>query len=177
MNCDDFGQRLHERLDHRLSLRGDRVLCQHAERCESCRTQMDVWEQISPLIGPTPDRQTLQNSVVQKSQGDCRRVLMTVSWFTGLAAIFLLAFSGIRDANESAQPTMEESSPNTALPLLAQTAEDLDPAMWWRSVQDRDWVGQTMPTVRSVKEGVAPLGRTLMRAVTILTIGGQDQTS
>jgi hypothetical protein len=44
-------------------------------------------------------------------------------------------------------------------------------------VQRRDWVGNTMPTVRTVQEGVAPLGRTLMRAVTILTLGAREQTS
>jgi hypothetical protein len=58
---------------------------------------------------------------------------------------------------------------------------------WWKGIQgsewvDRDWIQQnwvnrTMPTVRSMQEGVAPLGRTLMRAVTILTLGGRDQTS
>jgi hypothetical protein len=61
--------------------------------------------------------------------------------------------------------------------VLAQVTGELDPAGWWRSVQDRDWVSQTMPAVQSVKQGVAPIGRSLMRAVTILTTGGYDQTS
>lgn len=64
-----------------------------------------------------------------------------------------------------------------AATVLAQATGEVDPTLWWRRVQDRDWVGQTMPTVRSLREGVAPLGRSLMRAVTILTIGGRDQTS
>jgi hypothetical protein len=61
--------------------------------------------------------------------------------------------------------------------VLAQATGELDPALWWRSVQDRDWVGQTMPAVQSVKDGVAPIGRSLIRAVTILTMGGHNQTS
>jgi hypothetical protein len=61
--------------------------------------------------------------------------------------------------------------------LLAANQLNVDPVGWWRDVQDRDWVSQTMPTVRSMQEGVAPLGRTLMRAMTILTTGGRDQTS
>lgn len=61
--------------------------------------------------------------------------------------------------------------------VLAQVTGELDPAGWWRSVQDRDWVGQTMPAVQSVKQGVAPIGRSLLRAVTILTTSGHDQTS
>lgn len=49
---------------------------------------------------------------------------------------------------------------------------DLDPAIWWQGVRNRDWVGHTMPAIESVQRGVAPLGRTLIRAVTILTTGG-----
>ena len=104
-------------------------------------------------------------------------MLIAATVVVGLAAGFLIAFTGFPTPDEAAQPTMVETPTSPSSSLLAQTVPELDPAGWWRSVQDRDWVGQTMPTVQSVKEGVAPLGRTLMRAVTILTIGGQDQTS
>jgi hypothetical protein len=59
---------------------------------------------------------------------------------------------------------------------LARVASETDPTDWWNSVQDRDWLGQTMPTVNSVREGVAPIGRSLLRAVTILA-GGSERTS
>ncbi|MGI9470993.1 MAG: hypothetical protein ACR2NZ_05650 [Rubripirellula sp.] len=172
MNCDDFSQRMHEQLDHRMPLEGDPELWQHADRCESCKAQIEAWQQIAPLVGRESEfRPSVRGRERRKN------VLLAGTVAAGLAAGFLFAFSGIPAPEKSAQPTMAESLPAPSSPLLAQTSGELDPASWWRSVQDRDWVGQTMPAVRSVKEGVAPLGRTLMRAVTILTIGGQDQTS
>lgn len=172
MNCEDFGQRMHEQLDQRLPLESDGVLWDHAERCGSCRAQMEAWQRIAPLVrcDVSPDL----------TASDRRRRTTSVVAATavvGLAAGFLIAFTGIPPAQEPEQPTMVDSSPTQSLALLTQPVPELDPASWWRSVQDRDWVGQTMPTVQSVKEGVAPLGRTLMRAVTILTVGDQDQTS
>ena len=50
-------------------------------------------------------------------------------------------------------------------------------AKWWNDVQPASWVNQTMPTVRSVKQGVAPIGRTIVRAMTLLTVGGGNPTS
>ena len=98
----------------------------------------------------------------------------------GLAAVLLVALMANRGDPDRVEAVVADTA-QTRTPVrsdaLVQTGTDLDPASWWRSVQDRDWVGQTMPAVRSVREGVAPLGRSLMRAVTILAIGGRDQTS
>ncbi|GAA5506677.1 hypothetical protein [Novipirellula caenicola] len=52
-----------------------------------------------------------------------------------------------------------------------------NPVAWFHSVQPQNWLGQTMPTVESFREGVAPIGRSLLRAVTILTTAGKDQPS
>ena len=53
----------------------------------------------------------------------------------------------------------------------------LDALEWWASVRERDWMAETMPAVRSVQQGVAPLGRSLLQAVTVLTVGDPGQTS
>lgn len=172
MNCDDFGQRMHQQLDHRLPLESDDSLWHHAENCDSCRAQMEAWQRIAPLVG-----REVAAAPALESGARGTKMLIAATVVVGLAAGFLIAFTGFPTPDEAAQPTMVETPTSPSSSLLAQTVPELDPAGWWRSVQDRDWVGQTMPTVQSVKEGVAPLGRTLMRAVTILTIGGQDQTS
>ena len=92
-----------------------------------------------------------------------------------IAAVILFAVVGFLPTKPANQPIIAGASASSA--ALVQTPGELDPVLWWQSVQDRDWVQETMPTVRSVRQGVAPLGRTLVRAVTILTIGGEGQTS
>ncbi|MDA8745723.1 hypothetical protein N9N28_13905 [Rubripirellula amarantea] len=44
-------------------------------------------------------------------------------------------------------------------------------------VDAKHWIDQTMPAVESVREGVAPIGRSLRRAVKILAGGRGDRTS
>jgi len=92
-----------------------------------------------------------------------------------LAVAILIAVVGISPTKSNSKPILSDVTASSD--TLAQATGELDPVLWWRSVQDRDWVEETMPTVRSVRQGVAPLGRTLVRAVTILTIGGEGRTS
>ncbi len=66
-------------------------------------------------------------------------------------------------------------------PVAKQTGSTIDPSSWWQNVQERDWINRTLdntkPTVESMRNGVAPLGRSLVIAVTLLTRIGGDQTS
>ena len=68
------------------------------------------------------------------------------------------------------QPVQEATQANA-------TITNVDPAVWWQQLQSRDWIGQTMPTVQSVRAGVEPFGKPFKQAVSILTMGGQGQTS
>lgn len=111
-------------------------------------------------------------------------------WAIAIAAVVLIWFRwgpapttppnrvAVASANRSA-PNQSASMERPSEPLpssLAMTVE-ASAANWWQDVQTRDWVGQTMPAVKSMRDGVAPLGRSLMRAVTILAIGGSERTS
>ncbi|NND96064.1 MAG: hypothetical protein HKN47_01905 [Pirellulaceae bacterium] len=70
------------------------------------------------------------------------------------------------------------SSPSESDPRTAERkSPDMDPSLWWRRIQSRDWIAQTMPAMQSVRDGVAPLGRSLVNAVTILAIGPRERTS
>jgi hypothetical protein len=162
---------MHHCLDLRESTEGDSELNQHARQCESCRAQLEAWRQIAAVI---PGR-------VHRPGPDNSRTGFSAAWYAvaaGLAAALLLPLILARGEKQAVTPMIADSTvAGEHQAVLAQATGDVDPAGWWRSVQDRDWVGQTMPAVRSVQEGVAPLGRSLMRAVTILTIGGREQTS
>ena len=41
---------------------------------------------------------------------------------------------------------------------------------WWAAMSDDQWVSQTIPAVTSVRQGVAPIGRSMKRALSILML-------
>ncbi|WP_372718552.1 hypothetical protein [Novipirellula sp.] len=99
------------------------------------------------------------------------------------SSIALLAPESISPSSSLTGPSSshEDRVPKTSLSMLG--AENraygmrTNPVAWFHDVQQRDWLGQTMPTVESFRDGVAPIGRSLLRAVTILTTSGKDQPS
>lgn len=181
MRCEEFIEHLHERLDQRLPLGSDRDLELHAAKCDDCWSEMCVWLEIAPLL-KSGQIECAQVEVASSSKG--HRALPPIMTAV-LAAAILVAVVGISPTKSNSKPILSDaavssgtvSSGTVSSGSVAQVTGELDPVVWWRSVQDRDWVEETMPTVRSVRQGVAPLGRTLVRAVTILTIGGERRTS
>ena len=171
MRCEEFLEHLHERLDQRLPLGSDRELKSHAAKCEDCRSEMRIWLEITLLL-ESDCSEGAEVEVASPFQGP--RALAPIITAT-LAAAILIAVVGISPTKSNSKPILSDVSASAG--TLAQATGELDPVVWWQSVQDRDWVEETMPTVRSVRQGVAPLGRTFVRAVTILTIGGEAQTS
>ena len=171
MRCEEFIEHLHERLDQRLPLGSDRDLELHAAKCDDCWSEMCVWLEIAPLL-KSGQIECAQVEVASSSKG--HRALPPIMTSV-LAAAILVAVVGISPTKSNSKPILSDAAVSSG--TVAQVTGELDPVVWWRSVQDRDWVEETMPTVRSVRQGVAPLGRTLVRAVTILTIGGERRTS
>ncbi len=168
MNCDYFHQRMQTRLDDRLALNADPDLVQHANGCGSCRAKLNVWLSIESVIAsPT---------MLAKEQKSTARHL-SVYTFASIAASVLLVLSFTAD-NRSGTADQQ-----TVASVVSETSEPVDikttfqAAEWWATVSPEDWFAQTMPAVRSVQEGVAPLGRSLLQAVTILTVGDPGQTS
>ena len=171
MRCEEFIEHLHERLDQRLPIGSDRNLKRNAADCEECGSEMRVWLEIAPLLESDRSGGT-EVDIASSSKGYRALPPMLTA---ALAGAILIAVVGISPTKSNSKPIMSDISASTG--TLAQATGELDPVVWWRSVQDRNWVEETMPTVRSVRQGVAPLGRTLVRAVTILTIGGERRTS
>lgn len=160
ISCNEFHVRLQEQLDKRLPPESDSRLKHHADRCWECRQQLRTWQQIAGVI---PDR---------RRRGYRRS---TVAGGLAAAAGLLILFRPdptMIDPNRGAPPSAVEPSG-----MVASHSPGSEPHVWWQRVQGQEWVAQTMPAVRSVRDGVAPLGRSLMQAVTILTVGPGDQTT
>ena len=183
MNCDDFLIRMHECLDDRLPIDSDLQLQTHADRCPSCRRQWTAWSQISSVISPAfVDEPCLvdQNSAPQHhATSSFARVGLGLA----IAAAVLLVFVG-KQPPQVDSVNEPQSLNSSSVTVVAPTIEfDLpgdmpsDAVAWWHDVQHRDWMAQTMPAVRRVRDGVAPLGRSLLQAVSILTVGGGEKTS
>ena len=172
MNCHDFSQRLHDRLDARVSVDSDRALQKHAADCDSCRAELNAWKQIASIMPAA--------SVKRRPWRVGKRHLAMA---LGLAAAMLIALTWLQDEPKIVAGLFPQSS--AALAISATTvqndqhekASDLNPVAWWQDVRNHDWIGQTMPAVESVRDGVAPLGRSLMRAVSLLSVGGGNRTS
>ncbi|TWU57485.1 hypothetical protein [Rubripirellula reticaptiva] len=172
--CAQFEQRMHERLDQRRPLSADAVLTSHADHCARCQQTLDAWRSID-LALPSPRPAANSASVLRpQSLSTSQTSSLSLAWIA-LAAMVLATMTGLAFySNQPVAPTAQAYVPAVPNELL----EHADPVAWWNEARDRDWISQTMPTVRSVREGVAPLGRSLIRAVTILTTGtGDGQTS
>lgn len=183
MNCEEFDQSMQLRLDARQSLWTDRALLDHASRCEGCEFKMRTWSEIDRVM--LPPRPLTPATDGQRS-GRVKTPAIFARVIVGLAASVLIVMvmwphpsrSIVRSPQEPLlRDVTADSTPAAAVHStagMALVAAEMDPATWWRGVQDHDWIGQTMPAVQSLREGVAPLGRSLRRAVTMLTIGGAD---
>ena len=167
MNCEEFSQAMQIRLDDRLPIDGDRELRAHLNNCESCRIQADAWNRIALVVDPSL-RESLRHRRAANRAG---LIAATMALAAGVIfAVYLAPQFDRSSGNALAELTSQETTLDIAGSDSAQSA-DVDPTVWWESVRDKDWIAQAMPAVESVREGVAPLGRSLMCAVTLLTTG------
>lgn len=165
MNCSEFEQRMQDLIDQSVWLSDDAQLCSHAKWCDHCHQQMELWQQIESVLIDTAE------PPVELTKTAPHRVA-TWSILAAVAAVMLFAFF-------LSLPKQERvvAKTNVHSVEIEQRQAAVDPALWWRSVQDQDWIGQTMPAVHSVRDGVAPLGRSLLQAVAILTTSRGANTS
>ncbi|WP_442507633.1 hypothetical protein SH528x_006562 [Novipirellula sp. SH528] len=201
MTCEEFMASLQHQIDQRESLEHNDLLQDHASQCVSCHQHLIAWQQVASVL---PSRQpsqkvSLADSDSQKYRGElngsrarmAQRSIM-VAMLLAAAAVLIFAFrlpespeSSIASADPgpSLPSTHAENVglPINGLPMLGAESSAYmmrtNPVAWFQDVQQRDWLGQTMPTVESFRDGVAPIGRSLLRAVTILTTSGHGRPS
>ena len=177
----------------------DAQLRGHARLCQRCDIQLQTWLRIGEVIQPARcDSPAASSIATHRARLRAPQRLLEAglgkrpALVSLLAAAAALLFTWLAPANNQnklplaqhqaatgdsgshAEPASQSRSTD---PLGLTVLTEPDPSHWWREVQTQQWVDETMPAVHSVRAGVAPLGRSLMRAVTILTIGGNDQTS
>lgn len=173
MNCEHFQQRMQSRLDDRSALDDDPQMIEHSLECVDCYAQLNVWRSIELAIGsPVVDQTSIQPSTNRNRAG----IMAAVA----ASALIALSFVG-RDRSEVVAPLVLAPlvSANTTQPRTEEIdlVTTLQAIQWWETVRKTDWIGRTIPAVRSVQDGVAPLGLSLIQAVTILTMGDPSKTS
>ncbi|KAA1260564.1 hypothetical protein LF1_31040 [Rubripirellula obstinata] len=178
MDCNEFQRQFQRSLDRR-DASPNREMQSHANQCASCQHQVQLWQSIETSLAS----KTYQEPQTNQSKSIKGRSIVAVA----VAASLAIAFATQRTTDpiaESQSPdsqslTSIDSQTNASKTDLATsiTGPQLDPSIWWNDIRDRDWVGRTLPTVRIVSDGVAPLGRSIQRAATLLTTAPREQTS
>jgi hypothetical protein len=199
--CDDFRQRLNEVIDQRLDPREDQTLHKHASRCPSCGCELQAWVQIQSIYSSrTQTQKSLRTSPCDVPWGILVASAAAIL-FGAVGSYFALRGRPDTlvsvDANEPIQHSTRIQSSTSPDELTNDSARGSTSSInsrsgisngslnslgnrsaaveeLWSRVQHRDWIDQSMPTVRKVGQSVAPLGRSIRKAVSLLTVGGGE---
>jgi hypothetical protein len=199
--CDDFRQRLNEVIDQRVDPREDQALRRHASRCPSCGCELQAWVQIQSIYSSRTQTQKSLRTSPRNIPWGILVASAAAILFGAVGSYFALrvrpdSFVSV-DSNEPLQSSTlvqrstrldqltkdsaigSTSSINSrsgtsdgSLILLGNRSASVEEL--WLRVQQRDWIDQSMPTVRKVGQSVAPLGRSIRKAVSLLTVGGGE---
>ncbi len=166
MTCDEFSELLQEEIDNRHPIEQCTRLVEHCHRCKNCHQQFDTWRLI-------------ESAITLPSQQKHRRSRPVASFTLATSALLLISIGMFKRSNEHSPEVHHIASASQALrpPALDARERKDDPIVWIQGVHERYWVEQTMPTVSSFRAGVAPMGRSLLKAVTILTTTQGGQTT
>ncbi len=185
-SCQQFRQRLQQCLDERRGVSSDQSLIAHSRECPSCGRDLRAWYNVESALTqrcvPPIERPSHRFASPRWSVAVATLLIVIAAVYSrtgsssaifGDGAVMTELDATIEQNAMISQGVATSLHERSDQRLLAQ----LDPMIWWQDVRSKDWVGRTMPAVESVHAGVAPLGRTLMRAVTILTTGGTSDAS
>lgn len=180
-DCDQFADRLQRLLDQRADVAEDAWLKSHAQDCQQCEMDWEVWASIDQTLNLNESLEDTNAPAETHRLAPIRtkRILSTPSMVAASLVVFALGTVwAVRSSDPSLgnrAPTVAKSDPH------ASPGGQGDIAMFAKNLGDGDLVldhnqliDHTMPTVRNVGQGVAPLGRSLRQAVTILTVGGKE---
>lgn len=196
MDCREFDQRMQSAIDDRRDLASLQDLNEHANECWECDHSLKTWldvQRLYPSQGADDSnttcflaKQETIASLPSDSLLDRRTNYRLATTLVGTAAIFALIIflfprnpetqSAAQLISHPGQLVEQTTQPNQA-ELSFNDQSSLEAGQIWQMVQDQDWVGHTMPAVESVRNGVAPIGRSLLQAVAILTNSGGQRTS
>ena len=197
MNCDHFDQRLNDLLDEHEDVSEDRQLRNHAENCRDCSDRLRIWlcvdEALSgsvSLSGNEASPETAATTQPATAATASRRLVVQPTFaipavFTTACAVLLAlgVFSQLRVADHSVvaarvqseqveqpEPSSSNIEPN-AFSLSRTPAESKNTLLSnqiWTVMQDPQWTLESLPAVDSVRQSVAPIGRSMQQAAAIL---------
>jgi hypothetical protein len=196
MRCDQFQQRLDWLLDQRQDVGQDKDLCRHSEECDVCRDRLEIWNQIDDLVSTDPaasSRADESPHLSRRSNNPVKMRLMLSTFAAAAAALFFVSHNPMRQdrLNPVASVDSQDDAPTVAIPREREDSSviEKDPPVqdslvtiehagqpvwrssrWWTAMSDDQWVSQTIPAVTSVRLGVAPIGRSMKRALSILML-------
>lgn len=172
MRCDGFDQRMNELLDKRQAIDEDSELQNHILGCEECYQKALIWQQLDGVLAGKHAVKPVSDPV----STPWTRVAVLAA---GLLLTIVLTWN-YQDRESTGSRVAELTEPSVSIPVdpplrnlnsESTTPRELDPNRWWKSVEPGEWISQTMPTVRTVRDSVRPLSRSFRQAVDLLTFG------
>ncbi|WP_182868944.1 hypothetical protein [Stieleria mannarensis] len=194
MRCDQFHDRLDLLLDRRADVRQDTLLRDHANKCPTCHDSLQIWctidEHINPAAEPDHDAPSPQTALPISNATiwavACAAVVIVCVGLAGLWRSSSQSRDSVIASTNLGQPVdladgidhadempAHENAAATSDPLPPSTALNWQTSQWWSAMSDEPWVDHTLPAVNSVRIGVAPIGRSMKQAMTILMIPTQ----
>lgn len=178
MNCDQFQQRMDWILDQRQNVDRDAALMDHAESCETCCQRLQIWSTIDDLVLPASVSVSDFGSklpLMQSALAAAAAILLFVTLIPSLTTdppktntiASVVEMSPSSTTGPDARPIINPMSPGTAQSTPQLTWQS---PQWWTTMSDERWVSHTIPAVTSVRLGVAPIGRSMRQALSILMI-------
>ncbi|KAA5544539.1 zf-HC2 domain-containing protein [Roseiconus nitratireducens] len=204
MNCHEFQRQLDDLLDRRQDPSRDSQLQAHAADCQACRGRMAIWQgidaslasgRVSLASSEHPRNGRRRTAAVATWLGTLAAAGLLIAWghqvlredpVTGPVAVLPPDATAIsptsplpsRDTDVATSQRRRNADATTD----AGVASLLRATPWWAAVQEaavreENWVRQTIPAVVSVRQGVAPIERSMRQAIAILIQSGQPAAS
>lgn len=181
-DCERFDRRMQDRLDAREAIEEDPVLREHVASCAACRERRDAWLRVERGLFPASDTgefglgpEHAEERVAWPNRGDLPRGgRMTIVAVTAAAVLLVVALRPF-DADPAGSSPMAVATGEdlpTVVGAAGETPVANGSAAWIDDFPGYGWLDRTMPAVLSMRDGVAPLGRSFLQAVTILSHGG-----
>ncbi|QDV46967.1 hypothetical protein Enr13x_68760 [Stieleria neptunia] len=114
MRCDQFHDRLDQLLDARQDVGRDRLLCDHASHCQTCRDSLQIWSAIDDFVSPQEPVSPVCAGPPKSAPGSVpiatTGAWATRTWATAAAVLVCVAIAGRWLSGDSLTDKSESSA-------------------------------------------------------------------